>query len=358
MDITRNTYVEVNLRNVEDNVKKVIQKYTDYKYYIGVVKANCYGHDDIKTVQAIIDGGCNYLAVATLDEALYIRKYLKDIDILCLGVIPVKYINNAIENNITITINSLEYIKELIKQNVRNIKCHLKINTGMNRLGIKNIEEIEKTIDIAKKYNYNLEGIYTHIYMATDEDLYIKQKNKFENIINLIDGKNIFKIIHMSASEALSLYKKPEFVNGCRLGIIMYGFSSIKELKLKSTFKLVSEVIQINSLSSNETVGYNGIYKATENNEKIAVVAIGYDDGIIRKNTGRYVYINDKRYQIVGNVCMDMLFVKVDDNVKVHDKVEILRDINHIEETAKYLDTIPYEILCTVGNRVKRIYIK
>ncbi len=86
------------------------------------------------------------------------------------------------------------------------------------------------------------------------------------------------------------------------------------------------------------------------------MVSIGYADGVIRKNTGRNVYINDKPYEIVGNICMDMLFVKVDDEVKVHDRVEILRDIDHIEEVAKHLDTIPYEVICTIGKRVPRIY--
>lgn len=85
-------------------------------------------------------------------------------------------------------------------------------------------------------------------------------------------------------------------------------------------------------------------------------MSIGYADGVIRKNTGRNVYINDKSYEIVGNICMDMLFVKVDDDVKVHDRVEILRDIDHIEEVANHLDTIPYEVICTIGKRVPRIY--
>ena len=92
------------------------------------------------------------------------------------------------------------------------------------------------------------------------------------------------------------------------------------------------------------------------NNDIIAVVAIGYDDGIIRKNKGRLVYINNKSYPIVGNICMDMLFVKIDKNVKVYDKVEIIKDINHIYEICNYLDTIPYEILCLIGKRIPRIY--
>ena len=103
--------------------------------------------------------------------------------------------------------------------------------------------------------------------------------------------------------------------------------------------------------------GYNGIFKA-EKDTRIGVIPIGYADGIIRKNTGRYVYINNLRYKIVGNICMDMLFVEVDKNVNLYDKVEILKDNPHIKEVAEYLDTIPYEILCEIGNRVLRIYTK
>ena len=134
----------------------------------------------------------------------------------------------------------------------------------------------------------------------------------------------------------------------------MYGLMENKENPLFSTFSLHSEVIQINEVE-NGTVGYNGNYKV-EGKEKIAVVPIGYADGIIRKNTGRNVYINNKEYKIVGNICMDMLFVKIDSSVKVGDKVTIIKDIGHIEEIAKYLDTIPYEIICSIGKRVPRVY--
>lgn len=350
----RNTYVEIDLQNIEKNVKKIIKKYSEYEYFFGVVKADCYGHDDLKTIKSIIKGGCNYLCVATLDEAIEIRKELKEIPILCLGFISKKYIDICKKENITITIPSLEYIKELEKIDTKDIKVHLKINTGMNRLGIKEKNELQKTYEIAKNKKMNVEGIYTHIYEASNEEKYKKQINIFQNMISYIPIKEI-KIIHTSSSEAMSKYNKPREINGCRLGIIMYGFTDKKELDLQSTFVLKSQVIQINNLKPGETVGYNGIYKAKEN-EKIAVVAIGYADGIIRKNTGRTVFINKKEYQIVGNVCMDMLFVKIDDNVKIYDEVEILKDVEHIEKVAQYLDTIPYEILCSIGKRVPRIY--
>ncbi len=349
----RNTYLEINLKSIEKNVRNLMAEYYEYKHHIGVVKADCYGQSSIRTVKAIIKGGCDYLAVATLDEALDIRKKINEIPILCLGVVPSAYIETCMQNNITITINSLDYLEEVLQQEPEGLKVHLKIDTGMHRLGIEKNEEVLEAIDKIKKSKILLEGIYTHIYQARDKEKYLKQIEKFEEALTGIDLKQI-PIVHIAASEALTLYEKPKFVNGCRLGLIMYGLTKVEGLKLDTTARLMSEVLQIHRLQPGETVGYEGAFKAEEET-KIAVIGIGYADGIIRKNTGRDVYINGNRYPIVGNICMDMLFVKVDDEVEVHDTVYVLKDNAHIEEVAKYLDTISYEVLCMIGKRVPRV---
>ena len=137
----------------------------------------------------------------------------------------------------------------------------------------------------------------------------------------------------------------------------MYGLTDTIDNDYLPTFNLKSEVIQINNLKKGDILGYGGKYVA-DKDLKIAVIPIGYADGIIRKNTGRYVYINDKKYNIVGNICMDMLFVLIDDTVKVGDMCDLIKDIDHIRYIAKYLDTITYEVICNIGKRVKRIYIK
>ena len=343
----RNTYVEVNLENIKYNVKTLINKYSDYKYYFGVVKADSYGHNDISTVKTIINAGCNYLAVATLDEAMEIRSHIKDISILCLGIIDPKYIGVCIENNITITISNLDYLKKIDG----NLKVHIKVNTGMNRLGVNNKSEFNEIYKLINEKGMYLEGIYTHIYDPANIDTTNKQYDIFESITSDIDLNSI-PIIHVGASEATEFFKKKDYANGCRLGIAMYGLVDYENLK--STFSLYSEVIQINEVTDG-IVGYNGNYKVN-GTERIAVVPIGYADGIIRHNTGRYVYINDKAYKIVGNICMDMLFLKVDDNVKVGDKVVIIKDNKHIKEIADYLDTITYEVICSISKRVPRIY--
>ena len=173
-------------------------------------------------------------------------------------------------------------------------------------------------------------------------------------MVKLIDTSKI-KIIHLANSETLVSYDKLKFVNGTRLGIIMYGFTNDKSLELKSTFGLYSKVAQIKNIKKGECVGYDSTYIASED-EKIAIVQIGYADGIIRKNTGRYVYINNKKYIIIGNICMDMLMIKIDSNVKLYDEVVILKDNEHINYVAKHTNTIPYEIICNITKRVDRVY--
>jgi len=348
----RQTYMEVYLDNIKDNVKTIINTYNDYEYYFGVVKADCYGHG-IETVKSIIEGGCNYLAVAILEEAIKIREFNTNIPILCLGHIRKEDIDICIKNNITITIHSLEYTKELLSYDLSNLKVHIKVNTGMNRLGINTIEELNEILVILGQKKVNVEGIYTHIYEANNNENTNKQLDLFKNIVT--HTKYNFKIVHAQASDALTNYSKLNFINGCRLGIIMYGFND--KLKLKSTFKLISEIIQIHHINEEQTIGYNGTYTAKKG-EIIAVIPIGYDDGIIRKNKGRNVYINNNSYPIIGNICMDMLFVKIDESINLYDKVEIIKDINHVIEISNHLDTIPYEVMCSIGKRIPRIYKK
>lgn len=356
----RGTYAKISLTNIKENVSKIISKYNMYKYYFGVVKADSYGHYDNKVVKAIIDGGVNYLCVSSLEEALKIREEFKNIPILCLGVIEPQFLKLCIDNNISITVVSYEYLNSILKLKInkekfKNLKIHIKLDTGMNRLGIKEEKELINVFERINKNNLFVEGIYTHISSASNEDYTKMQFDRFDKLLKSIDISNI-KIIHLPNSETLSNYPKLDYINGCRLGIIMYGFTKDKSLDLKSTFNVYSKIIQIKYIKKGEKVGYDGIYKAKED-EIIGIVQIGYADGIIRKNTGRNVYINNKEYEIIGNICMDMLMVRIDKEVKLYDEVVILKDIEHIKKVSKYLDTIPYEIMSNITKRVQRVYV-
>ena len=344
----RNTYAKIKLDNIRNNVKNIISSYSGYKYYIGVVKADTYGHNSSEVVKAIIDGGCNYLAVSSLDEALEIRKNF-DTPILCLGIIDPMYIDICIDKNIDVTIPSIDYFN---KVKDKCITCHIKIDTGMNRLGIKDKDELNEIIN--NPSNINIKGIYTHIFNASDPDTTNNQIDKFKEITSDINLNNI-EMVHIAQSDTLINYPKIDFCNGCRLGIIMYGLTD-SNLDLLDTIELCSEIIDIKKLAKGETVSYNGIYEA-QTDELIGIVSIGYADGVNRHLTGAYIYINDKKYKIVGSICMDMLMVKIDETVKIHDKVYIYKDINHIKYLSNYLDTIPYELICNISKRVPRIYM-
>jgi len=337
----RNTYVEIDLKSIYHNIKKVIEKVPSYSYYFGVVKADGYGHGE-EIIHTLLQAGINYLAVATLDEALEIRKQFLEIPILCLVYIGIEYLDICEQKDITITVPSLEYAKA-IKD--KNLKCHIKIDTGMHRLGISTKEEYLEIYRILKN---RVEGVYTHIYDAPNSTE--EQINKFEKIVV---NKEDIPIIHICASEAMLTHKKRNFENGCRLGIIMYGLLD-SNISFESTFKVVSEIIQIHDLKKGDTLGYGGFYQALKDT-KIGVIPIGYADGIIRKNSGRMIYIHNKPYPIVGRICMDMLFVEIDDEVSIHDMVEVIKDNQHIMEISNYLDTIPYEVICSIGKRVPRI---
>ena len=345
----RNTYSNVYLKNIEYNVNTIINNYPGYKYYIGVVKADCYGHNTNKTIQAILNGGCNYLAVSSLDEALEIRKYF-DTPILCLGIIDKAYLKLCEDNNIDITVGSVEYF-DMIKY--FNLNIHIKIDTGMNRLGIKDKESFNYIINNISNSNLKLKGIYTHIYNAVDYNSTDNQIELFKTITNDINLNEI-DMVHIAQSDTLVNHSKIDFCNGCRIGILMYGLTN-NTLNLKNTIDLISEIIDIKKVKKGEIVSYNGNYIA-KSDEIIGIVSIGYADGVNRKLTGAKIYINNKEYTIVGNICMDMLMVKIDDSVKIHDKVYIYKDIEHINYMSNYLDTIPYELICNISKRVPRYY--
>ena len=347
----RETIANIYLDNIKYNVESIIKKYNNSKYYIGVVKADCYGHNSNGVVKSIIAGGCNYLAVSSLEEALIIREEY-DIPILCLGIINSKYMSICEQNNIDITVTNLDYLNEIKDY---NINIHIKIDTGMNRLGVKEKKEFNSIIKLIENSNINLKGIYTHIFEASNKEKIDKQIEIFKDITSDIDLSKI-DMVHISQSDTLVNYPKIDFCNGCRLGILMYGLTD-NDLNLKNTIELISEIIEIKRIKKDETVSYNGTYKANED-ELIGIVSIGYADGVNRDLKGAYIYINNKKYEIIGNICMDMLMVKIDSSVKLNDKVYIYKDINHIKELSNYLNTIPYELICNISKRVDRKYIK
>ncbi len=381
----RKTYIEVNEDYLKGNVENIILNYPKYDYYFGVVKANAYGHGE-HVVNALIDGGINYLAVSSLDEAISVRNYNKDIPILCFGYIDITDLDVAIKNSITITIVSYDYFKLLISSKVKNgLKAHLKINTGMNRIGVNTKEEVKEIVDTLNDSEIELEGIYTHYATNGVTDIYWdKQTAKFEELTSLIDLKKI-KIVHLYSSLPLVKHDRQKYANGVRLGVVMYGYSSsvkqptgIKEkifevrkyfnthgekisktymsneLKLKKALDLYSEVINVNYIHAGEPVGYKAAY-IPDKDTFIATVSIGHADGVTKYY--EYVKINNKKYPIVA-LCMDAIMVRVDDTVKVKDKVLLIGDGISMTNIANDSEISIHQALVSITNRVPRVHIR
>lgn len=386
-ELTRKTYIEIDMDTLTNNVDKIITEYKGYNYYIGVVKGNVYGHGSY-AINAFLASGVNYLAVSSLEEALNIRKINKEVPILCLEPICLDFALLAHQNNITLTVSSLDYLKkltEIIKD--KTLKIHIKINSGMNRLGFSKREEIEEAFHIISD-NYTLEGIFTHLAtLGISDPYYDMQINKFLELTKNIDLTKI-PIIHIGRSLTLLNHPKIPFCNGIRLGILMYGFNqspkkdeSLKgslrqikadmrikkyhiskttldvNIKVEEAFSLYTEVMEIQKIKKGESTGYGVSYKALED-EYIAICPIGYADGFSRRNSGRFVWINDKKYQIVGSINMGMIQIKIDENVNIGDKVELLGKHIPVSYASKYIDTTPYECMCMMHESIPRVYIE
>lgn len=387
----RKTYVEVNIDNLKNNVKNIVNNYNKYNYFIGVVKGNCYGHGVTYVINELIESGINYLAVSSLEEALEARNVNKKIPILCLEPIAIEYLDICIKNKITITVHDYNYAKKLIEKNInKKIKIHLKIDSGMNRLGFKDKNELNEIYEKLKENkNIELEGIYTHFAtLGINDKEWDNQLNKFKYLTEDINLSEI-PIVHLAKSAAFIDHPKIDFCNGIRLGIAMYGYdpnpkyntngikNKLRQIKrnilrkknkvsetttkipfeLKSAFKMYTELIQIKKVKKGEFVGYGAMYRADED-ITIGIMPVGYDDGIFRKSTGRYVSIKNKRYKIIGDVGMGMTAVKIDDSIEITDRVTLIGDNIPIKEVATHNGTSIYETMCNIGKTIPRVYVK
>ena len=383
------TYVEINLDNIEHNVKTIKEKYNNYEYYIGVVKGDAYGHGEY-IVNTLVNNGINYIAVATLEEGINVRKFNKDIPVLLLEPIDIDEIDIALKNNFTITVHDIDYINELNKIINKKIKCHIKIDSGMGRLGIKDKNELKESYDILNKNkNIIVEGIYSHFAtIGVFDKKWDNQLENFKSITSLIDIEDI-PIRHLGSSIVLLAHPKIDICNGIRIGTLLYGYnitptesnSGIKnklrtlrnryyqkkysisktytnvELNLLPCMNFYTNILQIKKINSGDSIGYGGkVY--IENDSYIAVIPIGYNDGIGTGNINRYVFINNKKYNVLS-VGMNMSFVLVDENVKLNDKVILLDNKNiTIGALARFTDRTFHEMLLSIGKNNKRVYTK
>jgi len=361
VDITRPAWLEINLKNLQYNIKQIQNKVGTNVKIMPVIKANGYGTYINQRLDVI--NQFEIVAVANVDEGVYLRQIGYEKEIFVLNQPYESEIEKIIDYNIVVGISSYEFAKKLAETG-KNVKVHVEIETGMGRTGVHpyKIENYLKELSS----NIIVEGIYTHFSSADIDDQYSKKQLESFNKA-LIKAKEILgdiKYIHTAASNALLNYPNARF-NLVRPGIILYGYpgedDTFEKIDLKPIAKLKAKIVFLKDVPPKTSIGYGRSY-ITSKETKVANVPIGYADGFRRDfSNGWEILIKGKKAPIIGKVCMDSFMVDVTDldNVEVGDEVTIWDNENiTLEQLSEKCDTINYELLCTVGARIPRLFVE
>ena len=338
----------LNIDNLECNVSLIKRLLKDNVKLCAVVKADAYGMN-VDTVVPILDKYVDMFAVSNVFEAKQIRELGIGTDILVLGEVGIENINYCVKHNITISVGNFDYIKAIYPKLHSSIKVHLKINTGLNRYGIKTKSELKKCLDYIKNHHkIVLDGVFTHFATKREDiDFLNTQKCIFDDFCTLVP-KCVTKHCANSFATIFSSSLQYDMV---RIGINMYGDLRDDKLPLKDVLRIESEIVAINIVKKYQSIGYDRTFVA-DRIMKVAVVPLGYADGISRKASNKfYVIVNDKPAKIVGNVCMDSFMIDITDipYTYIGSQVIIVGDYVggkiSIGDWARATKTSPYDIL-------------
>ncbi|MBQ9770029.1 MAG: alanine racemase [Clostridia bacterium] len=374
MNYLHRAWAEIDLDALLHNFR-IIKKSTDSKIF-SVVKANAYGHSVYMIARLLDSEGTDFFAVSNIDEAKELRSYGIKKPILILGYTPPFLASELSENDITQAVFSLDYAKKLsdfAEKSGVTVSAHLKLDTGMGRIGFDLRTEELRGIGDAKKAlllsGISFDGIFTHFpsadsYDRADSDFTKEQFLRFKKAIDLLENEGFsFEVKHCCNSAATLLY--PEMhLDAVRPGNILYGLTPSTDIEIGSEFKAVmtfkAAVSMVKTVNESETISYGRTFTA-EKPMKIATVTAGYADGFPRLLSGKgEVLIHGKRAPIVGRICMDQFCCDVTDieNVAEGDTVVLFGKGLPVEEVAGWAGTINYEIVCGLSKRVPRVYIK
>ncbi len=365
-------YCQVNLDNIYENIVNVKKNINDKTGMVAVIKMDGYGHGAVPVAKKINDQVSAY-AVATVDEGINLRKNGIDKPIYILGFTYEKRIEDAINFDIRMAVFEYDMaiaINEKATKLNKTAKIHIKIDTGMSRIGFKDNDESVDIIEkISQLSNVEIEGIFTHFARAdeTDKSKTYEQIKRFKDIIDKLEDKGItISVKHCSNSAGIIDIKEANF-DATRLGISLYGLypsDSVNKnnVQLKPALEIKSHVVFVKDIDKGTAVSYGGTFVA-DKMMRIATIPVGYGDGYPRSLSGKgYVLINGHKANIVGRVCMDQFMVDVT-NIPVN-KGDVVTLVGYdkgaflsVEEISELAGTFNYEFICGVGKRVPRVYI-
>lgn len=369
-------YAEINLDHIRFNVKNIQRRIGEETKILAIIKADGYGHGSIPIAKFLSKEKLVYgFGVSTVREAVVLRKAGIEEPILILGyVLPADFIT-VIDYSITTTVFQFEtarMLSEVAKAKNKTAKIHIKIDTGMGRIGFNADDScIEEICKISRLNGIEIEGIFTHFACADHKDKTSanKQKALFYGILDKLSQRGVNAPVRHMCNSAGIIEFDGEFLDIVRAGIIIYGLYPSNEvnkdnMKLLPAMSIKSRVVYVKDIQEGMTVSYGSDYVA-EKNTRIATISMGYADGFYRSLSGKgEVLIRGKRAKIVGRVCMDQMMVDVTDipDVKQGDIVTVFgKDGNEeitFEEASEIAGTINYEFICGFARRVPRIYIE
>lgn len=365
-----NTVAEINLSNLICNLGNIEKRVAPSKV-IAVVKADAYGHGAVPVAKKLSKSGVEFFAVTQLKEALELQNAGIAGSILLLGRLFPDEIPHAIKQDIRMSITSpedIEWVSKVAMQMGKRAKVHFNIDTGMGRMGILWEEAMDATVNALQHKEINIEGIYSHFANSEsrDKNYAYKQLQKFRSIISQLEDRGIkIPMKHMANSGAV-LDIPESYFNMVRVGITLYGcypsIETTESIPLKPVMTLRTKVLLIRRLPKGSNISY-GCQYMTDKETNIAVLPIGYADGINRTFTNKgEVLIRDKFYPMVGSVTMDQIMVDVgDDPVEAGDDVIIWGDNSQgsiqLTRIAERVGTVPYELCCAVSKRIPKIYV-
>lgn len=363
----RPTKAVIDLKAIQSNVSNLRKHLHSDVHIMAVIKANAYGHGDIRVAEVALKAGATMLAVATPEEALHVRQFIADAPILILGAVPVHFAPYAAKYNITLTVFSTEWLEQvaaLAPQFEKPLLIHLKVDSGMGRIGVRTAEELHAVYEAAQLENVVVDGIFTHFATADEEQttFYEHQLATFKKLVASLPKKP--RIVH-AANTAASLVKEHVQFDAVRFGISLYGLSPSPYVEehlpydLRPAFSLETELVHVKQLHKGDTVGYGATYEATED-EWIGTIPVGYADGVIRALANQEFLVQGMRAPIVGRICMDQIMIKLPKKMSIGERVVLIgkqgKDEITMQEWASRLNTIVYEIPCMLTPRIPRVY--
>ena len=373
----KRSWVEINLTYLEENYHALKVLLPKGCHYMGIVKADAYGHGAVPVARRLEALGADYLAVACLDEAEELRAAGISLPVLILGYTPPEYTKRLIDGRVTQLLYDAAMAQEMAERAVQaggRLTCHVAVDTGMSRLGFSSHPgDLEQSADavaaLSRLPGLYLEGICTHFANADGDEAYSRlQIDRFGNMLHAVEARGVtFAFRHCTASAATLKYGCAHF-DMVRPGILLYGHhpdpSTEGLVQVKPVMEWKARVASVKRLPKGACVSYGCTY-TLERDSTLAVVTAGYADGVARQRSNQMeVLLHGKRVRQVGRVCMDMLMVDVTElpNVRPGDEVTLFgRDGEAylpVEEIAQACGTIPYEILCDLSPRVKRVYVR